>query len=173
MKNKLPEHGTVITFSILAGALQDMWHYAALIKPPADGRESTFKGDRYYLGLQGKLRAYESLCNKVAAFQVDELPAFLDVVIRDASQFETVAELVEQTGYIIHAINLVCQANGIDGFTGERKQNATWTCDDCKREWPICYSNCPACSPLFTGERKSTLLNLAEDGTRGLVGSEE
>lgn len=119
--NILPDSGIVQTPSHLAGALQDMWHYAALIKPPADGRRSTFDGSRPYVGLIGKLRAYEALRNTISAWQIECLPAFCDVQLLDVDQVNTVVELEEQTGYAIHAINAVAVANHIDAYSGTVK----------------------------------------------------
>jgi len=118
--NRLPESGITPQLYQLCGAIQDMWHYAALIKPPPDGRVSTFEGSREYKGLIGKLQAYEALVAKVEGWQLDCLPAFTELTMPDLYDIDTLAQLLEHTGYIIHAINVVAQANRIDAYAGKQ-----------------------------------------------------
>lgn len=111
-----------ITIPILAAKLQDMWHYAALIKPPADGRVSTFDGSGYYEGLQGKLRAYEGLRNNVISLQYNDFTEFDECNLLPVEAIKNEVQLVEQTGYAIHAINVTAQKNCINAYSCEWTQ---------------------------------------------------
>jgi len=103
----------------LCAALQDMWHYAALIKPPSSGLVSTFDGDKYHAGLPGLIRAYDSLRVKISAWQIECLPAFCGVSLPESAELNTLEEMREHVGYAIHAINVVAQANGINAYHGK------------------------------------------------------
>lgn len=101
----------------LAAVLQDMWHYAALIKPPSDGRESTFVGDRSYAGLIGKLKAFETLLRKVDQLSaIEDFQGFYGLSVEG---IHNEVALLEHTGYIIHAINTVAAREGICAYQGK------------------------------------------------------
>lgn len=104
----------------LAGAIQDMWHYATVIVP-INGAESTFLSQREYRGLPGLIHAYESLFSKVAGWQISELPAFESLDLISPEYINTTGELRHQVRKIFKAIETVADANNIDGYTGTYK----------------------------------------------------
>lgn len=132
-KNKFNSNGPE-TINHLAGAIQDMWHYAALIKPPPDGRISTFVGAREYNGVIGMCKAYEALISKIAAWQMEYLPDFCELDLKENSEITTIAQMIEQVGYYITAINAVALANNIDGYSGNFKYEYILTDGDEERE---------------------------------------
>lgn len=103
----------------LAADLQDAWHYATFICP-VPGSESTFTGSREYRGIGGLARAYQDLTSKIYALEYN-FPAFLNLQMRDAEDFNTVAELRQQVRKIFKAVLIVAEANNIDAYAGEAR----------------------------------------------------
>jgi hypothetical protein len=124
MKTTLIENqlrDTPITRHELAAILQDCWHYAALIRPPADGRVSTFLGESEHAGLIGKLNAYDRLREKLIGLSYDCFPIVSELSVHRVNLIDTEVQLREQTGYAITVINTLAEANDIDAYAGEAK----------------------------------------------------
>lgn len=119
MKNKLNDN--LVTVGRLAGAIQDMYHYVIIIIP-GNGHWSTFEGEREYMGLAGRFRAYSDLKAKVETLMLDSLPAFCELNLPEIENIASVDQLVAAGKEAMRAIIQVASENNIDPHSGELKR---------------------------------------------------